>query len=65
MTGFFMKAHLETVSESRFIPKDKAHMQMMIETFILEISLFDLKEELAKGSDAVVVPIKAIKAIIH
>jgi maltose alpha-D-glucosyltransferase/alpha-amylase len=65
MTGFFMKAYLETVSESLFIPKDKGEMQMMIDTFILEMSLFDLKEELSKESDAIVVPIKAIKAIIN
>ena len=65
MAGFFMKAYLDTVSDSMLIPKDKAEMQMMIETFILEMSLSDLREELAKESDAVVIPIKSIKAIIN
>ncbi len=65
MTGFFMKAYLEAVSESKFIPKDKEDIQMVIDTYLLEMSLGDLRDELTKESDAVIIPIKAIKAIIN
>jgi maltose alpha-D-glucosyltransferase/alpha-amylase len=64
MTGFFMKAYLETVIESKFIPKDKKDLQMLLDTYLLDMAVFDLKNELSKESDAVIVPIRTINAII-
>jgi maltose alpha-D-glucosyltransferase/alpha-amylase len=64
ITGFFMKAYLETVSESMFIPKDKKDLQMLLDTYLLDMAVYDLKDELSKKSDAIIVPIRTINAII-
>jgi maltose alpha-D-glucosyltransferase/alpha-amylase len=64
MSGFFMKAYLDTVDGSRFIPKDKNDFRVMLQTFLLEKSLLDLNHSLNNGADSVVVPLRTIKTII-
>jgi maltose alpha-D-glucosyltransferase/alpha-amylase len=64
MVGFFMKAYLETVKDSSFIPQDKQDLKMMVETYMLEKALFDLNYELKTRPDRVVIPLKTIKSII-
>ncbi|MDB5246730.1 MAG: treS [Segetibacter sp.] len=64
MVGFFMKAYLETVKETSFMPADKADLQMMLETYMLEKSLLDLNYELSNKPERAVVPIRVIKSIL-
>jgi maltose alpha-D-glucosyltransferase/alpha-amylase len=64
MAGFFMKAYLETVKESQFIPKDTEDLQMMLDTYMLEKSMYDLSYELKNKADSAIIPIKSIKAIL-
>lgn len=64
MTGFFMKAYLETVKDSSFIPSDKQDFQMMVETYMLEKALYDLKYELKNRPDWAIIPLKTIKSIM-
>jgi maltose alpha-D-glucosyltransferase/alpha-amylase len=64
MSQFFMKAYLEGVSQSSFIPNDKTDLQMMLETYMLEKAMYDLKYEIANRPEMVVIPMKTIKAII-
>jgi len=64
MSGFFMKAYLDTVAGARFIPKDKNDFRVMLQTFLLEKALIDLNHSLNNGAESVVVPLRTIKTII-
>jgi maltose alpha-D-glucosyltransferase/alpha-amylase len=64
MGSFFMKAWLDTVAGSHFVPKDKAELRMMLQTFLLEKALLDLNQSLNNGSASIVVPMRTIKSII-
>ena len=64
MTGFFLHAYFETVSESAFIPKDKGDLLMMLDTYLLEKSMYDLKFELAHRPEMVIVPMRTISSIL-
>jgi maltose alpha-D-glucosyltransferase/alpha-amylase len=65
MGGFFMKAYLETVAGSKFVPADKHDFRVMIQTFLLEKSLNDLNHALNNGFTSMVVPMRTIKTIIR
>lgn len=64
MSGFFMKAYLETVEGSAFIPDNKADLEVLITTFLLEKSLYELNYELNNRPDWVMIPLKGIKALM-
>jgi maltose alpha-D-glucosyltransferase/alpha-amylase len=64
MVGFFMKAYLETVKSSSFIPTDKHDFEMMVETYMLEKALYDLNYELKNRPDWVIIPVRTIKSIL-
>lgn len=64
MRGFFLRAYLDTVQESAFIPKDKQDLQMMLETYMLERIVHDLKYELNHRPDWLRVPVRVLKALI-
>ena len=64
MGGFFVNAWIDTVTGSRFVPKEKADFRVMLQTFLLEKALFDLNHSLNNGSQNIVVPLRTIKIII-
>ena len=64
MVGFFMKAYLDTVKDSSFIPADKEDFKMMVETYMLEKSLYDIRNELHNRPEWVIIPLRTIKSII-
>jgi len=64
MSGFFMKAYLETVQGTMIIPKDKEGLEVLIETFLLEKAIYELNYELNNRPDWVIIPIKGIKALM-
>ncbi len=64
MTGFFMKAYLDTIAGSAFIPENKKDFEMMIQTFMLETAIVNLNDELNNRPDWVRIPIRVIKAIL-
>ena len=65
MGGFFMKAYLDTVKDSKFVPADKTDFRVMIQTFLLEKSLLDLNHALNNGFSAMIVPMRTIKTIVN
>ncbi|AKD55773.1 maltose alpha-D-glucosyltransferase [Spirosoma radiotolerans] len=65
MRGFFIKAYLETVQGSSFVPADPAEQQMMIETYLLEKAIPSLSYELTHRPDWARVPLEVIKSIIN
>jgi len=64
MRGFFLKAYLETVQGSSFVPAQPDEQQMMIETYLLEKAIPSLSYELTHRPDEVRVPLEVIKSII-
>jgi maltose alpha-D-glucosyltransferase/alpha-amylase len=65
MSGFFVKAYLETVQGSAFIPKNKEDMDILMNTFLLEKAIYELNYELNNRPDWVIIPLRGIKAIMH
>jgi maltose alpha-D-glucosyltransferase/alpha-amylase len=65
MGGFYMKAYLDTVGETRFVPADKTDFRVMIQTFLLEKSLLDLNHALNNGMNGMIVPMRTIRLIIN
>lgn len=64
MSGFFVKAYLQTVQGSSLIPGTPADVQMMLDTYLLERGLFDLNDELNQRPDWVHAPLQLIKSVI-
>lgn len=64
MTGFFMKAYLDTVAGSPLVPKQKEDIVLMIHTYLLEKAVADVNNELVKRPDWVRIPLRVIKAIL-
>ena len=65
MSGFFMKAYLETVKGSGFIPRSREDMQTLMSTFLLEKAIYELNYELNNRPDWVVIPLRGIKELVH
>jgi maltose alpha-D-glucosyltransferase/alpha-amylase len=64
MVGFFMKAYLDTVRDTSFIPADKSDMKVMIDTYMLEKALYDLNYEFKFRPHWAIVPLRIIQTII-
>ena len=64
MRGFFVKSYLETVQGSSFVPAQPDEQQLMIETYLLEMSVSSLTHELSHRPDWVRVPLQTIKSIL-
>ena len=65
MSGFFMKAYLETVKGTRIVPEDKESLDVLMETFLLEKAVYELNYELNNRPDWVIIPIRGIKTIME
>jgi maltose alpha-D-glucosyltransferase/alpha-amylase len=64
MSGFFMKAYLETVKGSGFIPKSKDDMETLMTTFLLEKAIYELSYEMNNRPNWVVIPLRGIKELV-
>jgi maltose alpha-D-glucosyltransferase/alpha-amylase len=64
LRGFFIKSYLETVRGSSFVPAQPDEQQMMIETYLLEMAVASLTDDLSHRPDRVRVPLQIIKSIM-
>lgn len=65
VSGFFLKAYLEGVENSSFVPREKEDLQMLLQTYLLEKAITDLNHELKYAPDWAVVPLRIIQALIR
>jgi maltose alpha-D-glucosyltransferase / alpha-amylase len=65
MSNFFIKAYLETVAGSAFIPKDKEDLETLLTTFLLEKAIYELNYELNNRPTWITIPLNGIKALMH
>jgi maltose alpha-D-glucosyltransferase / alpha-amylase len=64
MSGFFMKAYLETVRGSAFVPRHKEDLETLMTTFLLEKAIYELNYELNNRPGWVMIPLRGIKALM-
>ena len=62
--GLFMKAYLETVKGSSFIPEDKEDLRILLDTYLLEKAIFSLNYELRKRPQWAIVPVRIIEGLL-
>jgi maltose alpha-D-glucosyltransferase/alpha-amylase len=65
MSNFFIKAYLETVKGSAFIPKEKEDLETLLTTFLLEKAIYELNYELNNRPTWITIPLNGIKALMH
>ena len=64
VTSFFIRSWLDTVAGSSFVPQNKADLRILLETYLLEKTLYSFQYELHKRPDWLVVPVSIIRSII-
>lgn len=64
MSGFFMKAYLETVDDSPIIPPQKGDLEILLKTFLLQKAIYELNYEVNNRPSWVMVPLRGIRAIL-
>jgi maltose alpha-D-glucosyltransferase/alpha-amylase len=64
MSGFFLKAYLEEIKGTAFIPDNKNDFEVLIQTFLLENALHWFNYEITLRPERVVIPLRIIQTII-
>jgi maltose alpha-D-glucosyltransferase/alpha-amylase len=64
MSGFFMRAYLDEIKGSGFIPEDEADFEVLIQTYLLENALHWFNYEVAHRPQRAVIPLRIIQTII-
>ncbi len=65
MSGFFMKAYLDEVKDTAFIPAETKDFEVLIQTFLLENALHWFNYEVAHRPHRAVIPLRIIQTIIE
>ncbi|SKB72315.1 maltose alpha-D-glucosyltransferase [Dyadobacter psychrophilus] len=65
MSGFFMKAYLETIHDSPIIPQKKDDLEVLLQTFLLQKAIYELNYEVNNRPSWVMVPLSGIKSIMN
>ena len=64
MSGFFLKAYLETVKETDLIPSSSDDLKVMLQYYLLDKALYALRYELLNRPEKVMIPLAMIKDIL-
>jgi len=64
MSGFFIKAYLETVKGSVLVPEEKDDLEILLQTYMLEKAIYELGYELNNRPDWVLIPLQGILSIM-
>lgn len=65
MSGFFMKAYLETMHDSPVVPQKKEDLEVLLQTFLLQKAIYELNYEVNNRPSWVMVPLSGIKSIMN
>lgn len=65
MSGFFMQAYRETVRDTLLIPADEEDLAVLLQTFLLEKAVYELKYELDNRPDWVIIPLRGILSLLY
>jgi maltose alpha-D-glucosyltransferase/alpha-amylase len=64
MSNFFMKAYLDKVKGHNFLPDTQEDFEVLLQTFLLENSLYYLNLELEQNPRRAVIPLRIIQSIV-
>lgn len=64
MSGFFLKAYLDRVKDSDFVPDNEEDLQVLLQTFLLEKAIYELSYELNNRPGWVIIPLRGIRAVM-
>jgi maltose alpha-D-glucosyltransferase/alpha-amylase len=65
MSSFFMKAYLDEINGSAFIPDDVKDFEVLIQTFLLENALHWFNYEVTHRPQRAVIPLRIIQTIVE
>jgi maltose alpha-D-glucosyltransferase/alpha-amylase len=65
VSGFYIDAYLDTVKGSDFIPENKQHFDILMQTYLLEKAIYEINYELNNRPQWVAIPIRGIKYIMR
>lgn len=65
MSGFFLKAYMQTVGKADFVPNNQEDLEILLQTYILQKAIYELNYEINNRPDWVIVPLRGIKAIVE
>jgi maltose alpha-D-glucosyltransferase/alpha-amylase len=65
ISGFYIDSYLKTVEGNDFIPENKKHRDILIQTFLLEKAIYEINYELNNRPDWVIIPLRGIKYIMR
>ncbi|MBT1697933.1 maltose alpha-D-glucosyltransferase [Fulvivirgaceae bacterium PWU4] len=65
VSGFFMRAYLDTVQGQPFIPQSQQDLDTLMTTFLLEKAIYELGYELNNRPGWVIIPLKGIKSLVR
>lgn len=64
MSSFFMKAYLDEIKGTDFIPADEKDFEVLIQTFLLENALHWFTYEVAHRPERVVIPLRIVETVM-
>ena len=64
ITGFFMRAYLEKIKGHNFIPDSQEDFEVMLQTYLLENSLYHLNLELNQQPKRAIIPLHILRTVI-
>jgi maltose alpha-D-glucosyltransferase / alpha-amylase len=65
LSGFFLKAYLETVKQTDLIPKSNDDLKVMLQYHLLEKAVYALNYELINRPDKVIIPLAMIRDVLN
>jgi maltose alpha-D-glucosyltransferase/alpha-amylase len=65
ISGFYIASYMDTVKGRDFIPENKDHFDVLIQTFLLEKAIYEINYELNNRPNWVTIPIRGIKYIMR
>ncbi|MES2704889.1 MAG: maltose alpha-D-glucosyltransferase [Bacteroidota bacterium] len=65
MSGIFLTAYLEVMKGSIVLPAEKADLEVMLHTYILEKAIYELYYELNNRPDWIIIPLRGIQSIMN
>jgi len=64
MSQFYINAYLDTVEGRDFAPGNRADLETLLTTFLLEKAIYELNYELNNRPDWVIIPLRGIKMLM-
>jgi maltose alpha-D-glucosyltransferase/alpha-amylase len=60
----FLKAYLERAGQSAFIPRNRVDLRILLDVFVLEKAIYELRYELNHRPDWVGIPLRGVVQLL-